>query len=75
MGTLDIREISHDEIDTIRVHDKNRCYISAELISLEGSTVKLFDSDGSDRLCIHDQEHAENLIKGIQKAIDLGWFD
>lgn len=75
MATIDIRDISEDEIDEIRVRDKDRSVLSVELIELAGSYVNLYDSDGSDRLTIHDEEHAKNLIKGIQKAIDLGWFN
>lgn len=75
MATIDIRDISEDAIDEIRVRDKDRCILSVELIERAGNYVNVYDSDGSDRLTIHSEEHANNLIKGIQKAIELGWFN
>lgn len=74
MSTIDIRKEESNAITDIRICgaflDKKTC----QMIS-ENDKVTINDGYLSSGLEILDKEHAQNLIKGIQKAIDLGWFD
>lgn len=38
-----------------------------------GSYIEIMDGEG-DVIIINTREHAENLIKALNKAIDLGWL-
>lgn len=74
---IDIR-FEKETVDSIRVQDQNKSMSLATLLvkgkSFEDCVCWLEDG-GDTVLGITDKEHAQNLIKAIQKAIDLGWFD
>lgn len=63
------------QISAIRVATKNNDYFIPEIIEQsahEGGCV-LKDSGSGRELSVLDRAHAESLIRGMQKAIDLGW--
>jgi hypothetical protein len=72
---LDIRESDLGEITSIRLSDPNTSIAIVELVIKEGGVVAIRDSQLSTRLYVTCREHAENLIKGFQKAIELGWLE
>jgi hypothetical protein len=39
----------------------------------EGADVKLYDGSG-DYVYVNSAEHARNLVKALNKAIELGWL-
>lgn len=76
MGTVDIRKKDDGEVNRIRVEDDDSYRVIANIITNEYGYVCITDShESSDELEIANKDHALNLIKGIQKAIELGWFD
>ena len=76
MSTIDIRN-DNGETTKIRVADRDGGrYITEFVVKNEdgnhGITIK--DSSGSPRaLDVKDREMTENLIKALQKAIELRW--
>jgi hypothetical protein len=74
MSELDIRAQEVIEINTIRVADRNDSYVIAELVVKSFADVSIDDSAG-DGLLILNENHARDLIKGIEQAIKLGWFN
>lgn len=76
MSIFDVRHHSEEEIRQLRVADRSSSNFIVELISKASCGVELYDSADINRcFIIEDKEQAKNLIKGIQKAIDLGWFN
>lgn len=71
----DVRKGVEDPITSIRVAAINRNYNSADAIEPVSDRIKIKDSDSGTGLIVCSKEHAENLIKGLQKAIDLGWIE
>lgn len=75
---IDIRNVTEEEVGVIRVCDSNENYVIADVIvRSSASPQKCYIEDSGDysALGIFNKTHAHNLIKGIQKAIDLGWFE
>jgi len=74
---IDIRKQVKQEITRIRVADDNGSQTGANVIQNLDGQVAIVDAVAStcDELVIFDIFHANDLIAGIQKAIDLGWFD
>lgn len=71
---IDIR-VNPQKVDTIRVADINKDIYIAEMVCKSkecGAIIK--DSSRNFRsLQLIDAEHARNLIKAIEKAIEFGW--
>lgn len=76
---IDIRDERSGMVDTIRVSYRDLDTYIADVLRYdpEGFRYKaeIADSDSNRCVGIRDKDHAENLIKGLQKAIQLGWFD
>lgn len=74
---IDIR-FEKEMVDSIRVQNRNELVTLATLL-VKGKSFEdclCWLEDGGDTvLGITDKDHARNLIKAIQKAIDLGWFE
>lgn len=68
---IDIRDGMNDEVTAIVFH-------GPDCDGSDATTLKLSDSftyirnKGTDKVFIQDKKHAENLIKALQKAIELG---
>lgn len=70
---IDVRYKS-DEVSGIRVGDsKSDCY-SVDLLSKSTYGASLENDEVDDMLYIASKDHALNVIKGINKAIELGWL-
>jgi len=75
---IDIREEVSTTVQVIRVADKDTCYVTADTIKREqraGGCYIEDSADGGSVLGVFSEEHALNLISGLKKAIDLGWFE
>ena len=76
MAIIDVRQEESESTDTIVFSDK----YSGGGFNIGNRLTKHPDSDYvrlSDNLeyvLISNAEHAENLIKALRKAIDLGWL-
>lgn len=62
-------------ITSIRVSNYNGEYYTAEIIEKHphDAGVILKDTDTSRYLNVLNKAHAESVIRGLQKAIELGW--
>lgn len=72
---IDIRKEEVDEIDKIRICDRDYCTVVVEALTMSWCTPYFEDSDNECRLYILSKEHALNIKKAIDKAIELGWWD
>ena len=73
---IDIRRNTVDVIDAIRVGSASNDSTVLDIIWWDGGAVHLADSAARRVLArVDNKEHALNLIKGLQKAIDLGWLE
>ena len=81
MATFDVREEDNEEITKIVFAHEEDDDGDFQACTIVGATFK-----GSGYICIYDTyncseesvsissiEHAENLIKALRKAIELGW--
>ena len=75
MSTIDIRNGKQCEITEIIFwdHDIAKTTPATHLKVDNDHEVAIHDEE--DFVFIVSQEHAENLIKSLQKAIELGWFN
>lgn len=78
---IDIRHVDSDEkISVIRFSDVDYNEYNADVLirDSDNECVYVEDSDNSTSetsATLNSKEQALNLIKAIEKAIDLGWFD
>lgn len=73
MATIDVRGEVEEVVTAIKFSDSYATHLIGEGIGEEGSFVMLYD-DNNDYVVINDKEHALNLIKALNKAIELGWL-
>ena len=71
MPTFDVRCDNIEEISDIRFSDDN-WFCS---VSKDDSGVYFADREGDRVTDIDTKQAVENLIKALQKAIELGWFN
>lgn len=73
---LDIRTEKITEVRVIRVADVSSSWLIVDTLENDGRKghVKLTDSDEGSCLDVTDKQHALDLIKGLEKAIELGWL-
>ena len=72
MTTIDIRKVDQETITEIVFYD------DCGLTKNDDNNVDIKYESGVMRgscYCVECKEEAENLIKAIQKALELGWFD
>jgi len=77
MAELDIRK-QQSEVTSIRVADNLSPdeFNIASVVSgwvVRNNYIKIEDSAG-EYVVVHGVDHAKDLIKGIEKAISLGWI-
>ena len=74
MPTFDVRNTKDNEVAKITFADGNSGY-SCSIAKNSYGDVTLFDYEEDWASAIATKQDAENLIKALQKAIELGWFD
>ena len=75
---IDIRTIDGDKVKTIRFDTQDEDALFADVLNFYRGDCDVWLNDSSDNtriLGIRNKKVAYNIIKAIQKAIDLGWFD
>lgn len=69
----DVRTQSDQEIDKIVFAERSESSTTiAHRIERTLSRIGIYDGAGF--VLVNDKEHAENLIKALRKAVDLGWI-
>ena len=72
---IDIRDNRNEEvIDSIKICDTNYDYYVVSELWKKDNTI-ILNEVGSDRCAVESKEHAQNIIKALEKAIELGWFE
>lgn len=73
---IDIRKEVQAPIDRIRILDPNQDTYCVEYIKNLNNFVMLCDgsNEAEKNLEVYDKEHALNIIKALEKAIELGWL-
>lgn len=73
MVTTDIRHDVRGAIDKIVFADSNDwCYCAVSLRKSSDNQILLLEEDDGDCVGIYKPD-VENLIKALQKAVELGW--
>jgi hypothetical protein len=72
---IDIRKDIVDEVKIIRFDDKSEEYYNASYLE-KGICIRIYhDKEDKEKfLSLTSKQHAENLIKALQKAIKLDWW-
>lgn len=73
---IDVRDDVDTVVDTIVFADGSDSYINAVRLDKGSSEsiLRIYDEE-DDFVCITSKEHAENLIKALQKAIEFRWVE
>lgn len=71
---FDVRIDVDDEITEIVFGDIDPAFYVNTVIKRWGQNKVFIVSDNNVEVGIKDKEHAENLIKSLQKAIEIGWL-
>lgn len=80
MAAIDIRDQTDITIDRIVFDDLDRPTTWSFAVALvhycndDADTFRIVDDSG-DFVRILSKEHAKNLIKALEKAIELGWVE
>ena len=73
MATIDIREGMDVEIDTIKFSDAENFEDACYLMKRSFVSINTYE-ESTEPVFIDSKKDAENLIKALQKAIELGWW-
>ena len=76
MSTIDIRGVDPTKVNAIlfsgRTNDSDGCILRKRtFVSIETDCLR---EEGDSAVFIDSKEDAENLIKALEKAIELGWW-
>ena len=71
---IDIRKLESGEVDVIRFAEDSDCYMNASILKCDSSSIYIEDGDGQ-VLRLESDVHAIYLIKAVEKAIELNWFN
>lgn len=71
---IDIRERTPATIEKIRIRDENEDEYCVECIYLVNGKVYVGDHNSYCNKRIYNKEHALDIIKALDKAIELGWL-
>ena len=76
MSTTDIRAANPEEVSAIlfsdQTNDSDGCILRKRtFVSIETDCLR---EEGDSAVFIDSKEDAENLIKALEKAIELGWW-
>jgi hypothetical protein len=72
---FDIRNNPAEKITVIRFADNSDdYYVASGILRNSHGGVEVIDIETERDLRVRSKEHAQNLIKALNKAIELGWF-
>lgn len=74
MTTIDIRNVCEQQIEEIQFADEGDYYNVQFLIREDENNNVTIKANHAEPLVIESKEDAENLIKALQKAMELGWW-
>lgn len=72
MSVIDIRK-DYNKVDKIVFSDEGFNFVTASFLKHSDDHFSIVDESGTDSVLIESVEQAENLIKALQKAIELKW--
>lgn len=76
MSSMDIRYDNVTQLSIINFADLKDDWLTAtNLRKTDGGVLIQTQRQMSAAMIIHTKEHAENMVKSLNKALELGWFD
>jgi len=77
MSTIDVRASGSVTVHEIRFADaESECGYNQASVIRQGSNdhIEIYEGDNCDYIRVMSIEHAQDLIKAIEKAIELEWL-
>lgn len=76
MAEFDVRKGVEVKINVIRIADYSELNYNADVIcdANKNSVIIGHSGDSDVAVLVEDKKHADNLIKGLEKAQQLGWL-
>jgi len=77
MHVFDVRTEQAEMITEIRFADTHSDYFAADVLRFmewERNVIEICAEGEESTLKVTSKEHAQNLIKALEKAIELGWL-
>ena len=74
---FDIRKETEQNITVIRIAEEMRDYFVADSITRSGvsaGVANIRDTNSGGVLSVRSIQHCKDLIKGLEKAMELGWI-
>ena len=72
---FDIRTNQAEEITLLRFADNGGDYhVASGVLRRADGSIEVIDIESERDLWICSEEHAQNLVNALNKAIELGWF-
>lgn len=74
MNMIDIRSDRKDKVNKIVFADESDNYCNAQYLVKYEEVIYMDGIESCNCLAVCTEEDAKNLIKALQKAIELGWW-
>lgn len=74
MSVIDVREDDNRVVDTVVFANSHCSEGDGQAYRIENCHGYVFLADPDDMLVINSKQHAQDLIKALNKAIELGWL-
>lgn len=77
MSTIDVRNISSSTVHEIRFADaesRGGSYQASVISQGTCNDIEIYEGDNGDYIRVLSIEHAQDLIKALEKAIELEWL-
>lgn len=82
MSTFDVRDFKDEPITNIRFSSDifNDTILASTLVRRDDLSIEIRDEqyseegDGIGQLVVYGKKHAQDLIKALNKAIEIGWL-
>lgn len=77
MSTFDVRQAGSIVIDEIRFangEDANGYNQASVIVSHSDNRIEIYEGDNGESIRVNGIQHAQYLIKALQKAIELEWL-
>lgn len=75
MSEVDVRRDNIDAIKNIRFADLKDDWLTATSLRKSDHGVLIKTDANSSTMILHSKTDVANMIKALNKAIELGWFD
>jgi hypothetical protein len=74
VSVIDIRNGDVQSITKIVFSGNGENFVCATSLDLRDEHFRIFDEESRNSVVIESEEQTKNLIKALQKTLDLGWL-